>query len=76
MADPQTSDETIAERGTTLVDGCEDGEPSEVAQHVMGVLDALAVFDGGLIGWGEIGPDVSVENVQAMVRAYAEWRGQ
>ncbi len=52
------------------------GEPSEVAQHVIGVLDALAVFDGGLIGWGEVGPDVPVENVQAMVRAFAEWRGQ
>jgi hypothetical protein len=41
---------------------------------VAGIIDALAAPTGGLIGWGEVGPDVPLENVRAMVRTFAEWR--
>ena len=50
------------------------GRPSEVLEHIGGIVDALARFSGGLIGWGEVGPDVPLENVRAMVRAFADWR--
>ena len=49
------------------------GAPRDIERTVHKTLDALARFDGGLIGWGEIGSDVPLENVVAMVRAFAEW---
>lgn len=48
--------------------------PRQVTDHVRSFLDALAPFGGGVIGWGEIGPDVPLDNVAAMVRAFAGWR--
>ena len=49
------------------------GTPRDIEVCVRETLDTLARFDGGLIGWGEIGSDVPLENVVAMVRAFAEW---
>jgi hypothetical protein len=50
------------------------GSPAEVEEHIAAIVQALAAFDGGLIGWGEIGPDVPIENVRAMVRTFAAWQ--
>ena len=49
------------------------GTPRDIERTVRETFDGLARFDGGLIGWGEIGSDVPLENVVAMVRAFAEW---
>ena len=49
------------------------GTPRDIEVCVRETLDTLARFDGGLIGWGEIGSDVPLENVVAMVRAFDEW---
>jgi hypothetical protein len=50
------------------------GSPREVEAHVTGILERLAMFNGGLIGWGEIGPDVPLENARTMMRAFGAWR--
>ena len=50
------------------------GSPGEVREHVAGFIEALAGFDGGLIGWGEVGPDVPIANVRAMAETFAGWR--
>jgi len=50
------------------------GSARQVSEHISGIVDVLARYEGGLIGWGEIGPDVPLENVRAMVRAFAGWR--
>jgi uroporphyrinogen-III decarboxylase len=49
------------------------GTPQDVAAHVRHTLDALGRFGGGVIGWGEIAPDVPLDNAEAMVRTFAEW---
>ena len=50
------------------------GSPGEVREHIVGILEALACFNGGLIGWGEVGPDVPLGNARSMVRTFAGWR--
>jgi len=50
------------------------GTPHDVEQHIHQTLATLSHAQGGVIGWGEIGPDVPLENTRAMVRAFAEWR--
>lgn len=50
------------------------GTPYDVESHVRDILDTLMPFGGGVIGWGEVGSDVPLENVEAMVRSFAEWR--
>jgi len=46
------------------------GTPDEVDQHVKLVLESLGTPEGGLIGCGEVGPDVPIENVEAMFAAF------
>jgi hypothetical protein len=51
------------------------GVPEEVRLHVR---DVVARFNknGGVIGCGEIGPDVPLANVEAMFAAFQEYGGQ
>ena len=49
------------------------GTPEEVRQHVRQTIEALGSPRGGLIGHGEIGPDVPLENVRAMFQAFREF---
>ncbi len=37
------------------------------------VVEALGRYNGGLIGHGEIAPDVPLENVRAMFEAWREF---
>ena len=48
------------------------GSPRQVRDHVREVVDCLGSFGGGLIGHGEVGPDVPLENVRAMFEAWRE----
>jgi len=48
------------------------GTRDEIYAHVREVFDALGSCDGGLIGHGEIAPDVPLENVRAMFEAWKE----
>ena len=50
------------------------GTPQDVEHHVQTILETLAPFGGGVIGWGEIGPDVPLQNTEAMVRSFFRWR--
>jgi len=49
------------------------GTPDEVREHVRTTLDVLGSPEGGIIGHGEIGPDVPIENVRAMFEAFREF---
>jgi uroporphyrinogen decarboxylase len=49
------------------------GTPDEVDQHVKLVMESLGTPKGGLIGCGEIGPDVPIENVEAMFAAFRKY---
>lgn len=48
------------------------GTPQEIREHIKEVIDCLGSYGGGLIGHGEIGPDVPLENVRAMLEAWME----
>lgn len=49
------------------------GTPEAVKEHVRRVFQALGSFNGGLIGHGEIAPDVPLANVRAMLEAWREY---
>ncbi len=49
------------------------GTPEQIRAHVKEVFDALGSYRGGLIGHGEIAPDVPLENVRAMFEAWREF---
>jgi len=51
------------------------GTPAQVKAHVHEVYQALGTYNGGLIGHGEIAPDVPLENVRAMFEAWREIGG-
>jgi len=46
------------------------GTRDQVRAHVKEVFDALGSYNGGLIGHGEIAPDVPLENIRAMFEAW------
>lgn len=48
------------------------GTPEEVREHVKETIALFGRFNGGLILHGEVGPDVPLENAEAMYRAFAE----
>jgi len=50
------------------------GTPDEVRSHVERMFNAFGRFAGGYVGYGQIGPDVPLENVQAMLEAIAGLR--
>lgn len=49
------------------------GTPEGVREHVRCTLEVLGGAEGGVIGHGEIGPDVPLENVRAMFQAFREF---
>jgi uroporphyrinogen decarboxylase len=49
------------------------GSPAQVKEHVHAVFDALGTSEGGLIAFGEVGPDVPLENVRAMYAAFVAY---
>lgn len=49
------------------------GTRDEIRAHVREVYEALGSYDGGLIGHGEIAPDVPIENIRAMLEAWREF---
>ena len=48
------------------------GTREQIRAHVKEVFDALGSYHGGLIGHGEIAPDVPLENIRAMFEAWRE----
>jgi uroporphyrinogen decarboxylase len=49
------------------------GTPEEVREHVKEVVEVFGLPEGGLIGRGEIMPDVPMENAKAMMDALVEF---
>ena len=49
------------------------GTPTDVVEHVKEVIENFAVFDGGLIGYGMMGPDVPLANIEAMYDTFQKY---
>jgi len=49
------------------------GTPEEVREYVRRVCELFATPAGGLIGHGEVGPDVKPENAEAMLKAFLDF---
>ena len=49
------------------------GSPAEVKEEVQRTFDACGGKEGGIVACGEIGPDVPLENIQAMYEAFLEY---
>jgi uroporphyrinogen decarboxylase len=49
------------------------GSPGQVKEEVHRTFEACGTAGGGLIACGEVGPDVSLENIQAMYEAFREY---
>jgi uroporphyrinogen-III decarboxylase len=49
------------------------GTPGEVREYVRNVFELLAHPEGGLLWRGEVGPDVPLENVETMLKAFYEF---
>lgn len=49
------------------------GTRQEIRDHVKEVVECLGSYGGGLIGNGECGPDVPLENVRTMLEAWHEF---
>ena len=49
------------------------GTPEEVTEHVKEVIRNFAVFNGGLIGYGMMNPDVPLANIEAMWEAFRKY---
>jgi len=46
------------------------GSTEDVIKHILELIDAFGRFRGGYIGEGEVGPDVPLENVEAMLKTF------
>jgi len=49
------------------------GTTKEVEEHIRHIIRVFALFDGGLISWGEIGPDVPLSNAETMLKTFARY---
>jgi uroporphyrinogen-III decarboxylase len=49
------------------------GYRQDIRDHVKEVIDSLGSFGGGLIGHGEIAPDIPLENIRTMLEAWREF---
>jgi uroporphyrinogen decarboxylase len=49
------------------------GSTEEVEEHVRHIIRALGSNGGGLVSWGEVGPDVPLLNVEAMLAAFERY---
>jgi uroporphyrinogen decarboxylase len=50
------------------------GSAEDVAAHAVEVVEAFGSFGGGYIGAGEVGADVPLENIEAMLRTFWAYR--
>ncbi|MDP3063679.1 MAG: uroporphyrinogen decarboxylase family protein [Chloroflexota bacterium] len=50
------------------------GTPDQVRTHVQRMFRAFGGFNGGYVGYGSVGTDVPLENIQAMLGAFAACR--
>jgi len=50
------------------------GSVKDVENHVREIVEAFGKFNGGYIGGGEVGADVPLENVEAMLRTFWSYR--
>ncbi len=48
------------------------GSPAQVRRHVLEAIQHFAVYDGGWIACGELGPDVPLANCEAMMKSFFE----
>jgi len=46
------------------------GTPAEVSEHVQKTHEAFSLPSGGYIAYGQVGPDMPIENVEAMLRTF------
>lgn len=49
------------------------GTAERVKEHVREIIRAFSSFDGGLVSWGEIGPDVPLSNAESMLEAFTKY---
>ena len=49
------------------------GKEEAVKAHVKETIRAFSSFDGALISWGEIGPDVPLANAKSMLETFSEY---
>lgn len=50
-----------------------NGTRDEIRAHVREVVEALGSYSGGLIGHGEVAPDIPLENIRTMFEAWREF---
>lgn len=50
------------------------GTPAEVESYVQRMYDAFGRFNGGYVGYGQVGTDVSLANAEAMLQAFSRMR--
>jgi len=48
------------------------GTTGMVKEHIEEIIRAHSRLDGGLISWGEIGPDVPISNARSMLKTFSE----
>ena len=49
------------------------GTPEQVKEHILEVFDSIGTPCGGIIACGEIGPDVSLQNIKAMYETFINY---
>nr|MDO8133957.1 uroporphyrinogen decarboxylase family protein [Candidatus Njordarchaeum guaymaensis] len=49
------------------------GKPSEIMEHIRYLVEKFGSLRGGIIAWGEIGPDVPLGNAEAMLYAFSKY---
>ena len=49
------------------------GSPAQVKEEVHRTFEACGTSEGGIVACGEVGPDMSLENVRAMYEAFREY---
>ena len=49
------------------------GKPEEIEEHIKYLIKKFGNFNGGIISWGEIGPDVPLENAEAMLHVFEKY---
>jgi len=49
------------------------GTPDTVSEHIKEIIRAFSHLDGGLVSWGEIGPEVPLTNARTMLETFAKY---
>ena len=62
-----------AQPGIEVIGQAVDGTRDEIRAHVREVVEALGSYSGGLIGHGEVAPDIPLENIRTMFEAWREF---